>query len=60
MTVEDLHEMAASAARQWIEIFNGDVPKRLLNPAVWPAYCKRYERILGHAPRGLPEVSVIS
>ncbi len=54
MTAEDLHEMAASSARQWIEIFKGGVPPRLLNPAAWPAYRRRFEAVMGFAPQDMP------
>ena len=50
VTAESLHNLAKSAATQWIEIFAGRVPPRLVNPESWPRYASRFERILGFAP----------
>lgn len=54
VTDEALHITAASAARQWIDIFDGKVPEGLVNPAAWPRYSDRFERILGFRPAPLP------
>lgn len=51
VTAEALHEMASAAARQWVQIFRGQVPARLVNPEVWPRYSARYEDLRGVAPR---------
>lgn len=53
ITEEALHEMSAEAARQWISLFAGEVPPRLINPAAWPAYARRFERVVGFAPAAL-------
>lgn len=53
VTEEALREMAAEAARQWIGVFAGEVPPRLINPEVWPAYSRKFERIMGFAPAEL-------
>lgn len=53
VTHEAMHEMARAAAEQWIEIFAGKVPPRLINPEVWPRYCDRFERELGFRPQAL-------
>jgi D-3-phosphoglycerate dehydrogenase / 2-oxoglutarate reductase len=53
MTDEALHEMAASAARQWIALFAGEVPQHLVNPDVWPQYSDRFEAKLGFRPRAI-------
>jgi D-3-phosphoglycerate dehydrogenase len=42
--------MARFAAEQLIDILDGKRPPRLINPDVWPAYCDRFERILGVRP----------
>jgi D-3-phosphoglycerate dehydrogenase len=54
MTAEDLREMATSSARQWVEIFKGLVPPRILNPEAWPAYRRRFEMLMGFSPDDLP------
>ncbi|MFI4985878.1 MAG: hydroxyacid dehydrogenase [Alphaproteobacteria bacterium] len=50
MTEEAKQEMAASAARQWIAIFNGAAPRCLVNPDAWQRYVERFERLLGFRP----------
>jgi D-3-phosphoglycerate dehydrogenase len=37
--------VAEGAALQWIEIFQGKRPPRLVNKKVWPRYAERYHRI---------------
>ncbi len=54
VTHEAMHEMARAAAEQWIGLFAGDVPPRLVNPEAWPAYCERFQRELGFRPKSLP------
>lgn len=49
-THQAFRAMAEGAARQWLDIFAGRRPPRLLNPEAWPAFRRRYERILGKAP----------
>jgi D-3-phosphoglycerate dehydrogenase len=51
-TVESRDNMARFAAEQLIDILDGKRPPRLINPEVWPAYCERFERILGMKPQG--------
>lgn len=53
VTAEALREMAAEAARQWIDIFSGRVPPRLVNPEAWPAYTRRFTEEFGRAPEPL-------
>ncbi len=52
VTHEARATMARIAAEQMLAILDGKRPPRLLNPEVWPAYARRFERILGHAPVG--------
>lgn len=54
MTEESLYDLAAATAAQWIDIFAGAVPPRLVNPEAWPRYVERFERILGVKPPPLP------
>ena len=49
-TYESTMNMSRESARQWIDIFRGRVPPRLVNPEVWPLYSERFERILGFRP----------
>jgi len=50
VTVEARRNMAAPAAEQVVGVLQGGRPPRLVNPDVWPAYRKRFERIIG--PQG--------
>ena len=50
MTRESLHTMSRFAADQWITIFAGGLPPRLLNPAAWDRYRQRFEAALGFLP----------
>jgi D-3-phosphoglycerate dehydrogenase len=47
--------VAAYASSQWIDIFDGKVPPRLINRAAWPKYCERFQRLIGFRPEPLPE-----
>ncbi len=47
ITDESTHNMASWAARQWVTIFRGRRPPRLINPEAWPAYRERYKRVTG-------------
>ncbi len=47
VTDDCTHNMAVYAAEQWITIFNGLRPPRLINPQVWPRYRERYRRLFG-------------
>jgi D-3-phosphoglycerate dehydrogenase len=53
ITVEAGRELARAAAEQWLAIFAGAVPPRLLNPAAWPRYCERFEKRFGLRPAAL-------
>jgi D-3-phosphoglycerate dehydrogenase / 2-oxoglutarate reductase len=53
VTEEALYDMAVATAEQWIDIFAGVVPPRLVNPDAWPRYAERFERLLGFAPAAL-------
>lgn len=53
MTDEALREMAASAARQWITLFAGQVPRHLVNPEVWPRFSERFADAFGAMPASL-------
>lgn len=50
ITFDALRNMASGAAEQWVGIFAGKVPPRLVNPEVWPRYSARFKEILGFAP----------
>jgi len=51
MTVESRLRVSHGAAAQWVTIFEGHRPPRLLNPEVWPRYIDRYARIMGQPPK---------
>jgi len=50
ITVEAVQAIAAATAEQWMSIFDGAVPPRLVNPEAWPRYSDRFEQILGFRP----------
>jgi len=50
VTAESLYNLARAAATQWIDLFAGRVPPRLVNPQAWPRYAKRFEGAFGFAP----------
>lgn len=52
VTHEARAQMAQFASEQAIGVLRGQRPPRLVNPEVWPAYVKRYERIIGQMPEG--------
>jgi D-3-phosphoglycerate dehydrogenase / 2-oxoglutarate reductase len=49
ITRESRRRIATIAAEQLLEALDGRRPPRLLNPEVWPAYARRFERIMGKA-----------
>ena len=53
MTSESILEMVTATAHQWIDVFHGKVPPRLVNPGVWPRYSKRFTELLGFSPEAL-------
>ena len=54
ITIEATRDIAVATAEQWITIFAGKVPPRLLNPEAWPAYSDRFHDPLGVSdPRSL-------
>ena len=54
VTAESMRDLAIATAEQWIAIFAGELPPRLVNPAAWPRYAERFERCFGFAPAALP------
>jgi D-3-phosphoglycerate dehydrogenase len=55
-TTREAHaNVATYASDQWIDIFDGKVPPRLINKAAWPRYSERFESILGFKPEPLGE-----
>ncbi len=54
VTEEALYDMAIATAEQWITIFTGGVPPRLVNPDAWPRYAERFGSLLGFTPSPLP------
>ncbi len=51
VTHEARRNVAAISAEQIVGMLRGERPPRLVNPAVWPAYAARFERILGKSVR---------
>ena len=55
-STHEAHEnVAIYASDQWIDIFDGKVPPRLINKAAWPRYSERFQKILGFKPEPLRE-----
>ena len=54
ITTEAVHAIATATAEQWMSIFDGAVPPRLINPKAWPKYSDRFEQILGFRPADPP------
>jgi D-3-phosphoglycerate dehydrogenase len=42
--------MGRIAAEQLLDALDGKRPPRIVNPEVWPAYARRFEKIFGFAP----------
>ncbi len=55
ITKEANYNMSFGGAQQMIELLRGQVPPRLVNPEVWPAFQDRFERIVGFRPVDLPK-----
>jgi D-3-phosphoglycerate dehydrogenase len=53
ITIEATRDIAVATAQQWVAIFGGKVPPRLLNAEVWPAYSERFDARLGVRPEEL-------
>ncbi|NQV83287.1 MAG: hydroxyacid dehydrogenase [Rhodospirillales bacterium] len=47
ITDDCTYRMASWAAEQWVTIFQGHRPPRLINPEAWGVYRERFERIIG-------------
>jgi D-3-phosphoglycerate dehydrogenase len=50
VTRQSRQNIARIAAEQMLDTLDGKRPPRLLNPEVWPAYCDRFEQIMGFRP----------
>ncbi|WP_291858055.1 hydroxyacid dehydrogenase [Bradyrhizobium sp.] len=50
VTKEARANMGRIAAEQMLNALDGKRPPRLINPEVWPAYSKRFERAFGFTP----------
>ena len=51
VTREARVNMGKIAAEQILAALDGQRPPRIVNPEVWPAYAKRFERTFGFAPK---------
>jgi D-3-phosphoglycerate dehydrogenase len=50
ITVEATRDIGRATAEQWITIFAGKVPPRLVNPEAWPVYAERFAVRFGTRP----------
>ena len=51
VTKEARINMGKIAAEQMLDALDGKRPPRVVNPEVWPAYVKRFERTFGFTPK---------
>ena len=51
VTREARMNMGKIAAEQILDALDGKRPPRIINPEVWPAYVRRFERTFGFAPK---------
>ncbi|MFL6792222.1 MAG: hydroxyacid dehydrogenase [Bradyrhizobium sp.] len=51
VTREARINMGRIAAEQLLEALDGKRPPRIVNPEVWPAYARRFERTFGFTPK---------
>jgi len=51
VTKEARENMGRIAAEQILDALDGKRPPRVINPEVWPAYAKRFERTFGFTPK---------
>src|SRR3984885_14149837 len=51
VTREARENMGRIAAEQILDALAGKRPPRVINPEVWPAYARRFERTFGFAPK---------
>ena len=51
VTRESREQMGRIAAQQILDILDGKPATRVLNPEVWPAFAKRFEKVFGFAPQ---------
>src|SRR5580693_2563452 len=51
VTVEARAKMGQIAAEQILDALDGKPVPRIINPQVWPAYAKRFEKAFGFAPQ---------
>jgi D-3-phosphoglycerate dehydrogenase len=57
MTAESLTCMSQYAASQWLDIFAGRMPPRLVNPDAWPRFRERFRAAFGFLPAELTEAA---
>jgi D-3-phosphoglycerate dehydrogenase len=50
VTIEARATMGRIAAEQILDTLDGKRPPRLLNPEVWPRFCRRFEETFGFRP----------
>jgi D-3-phosphoglycerate dehydrogenase len=54
VTKEARIRMGRFAAEQMLDALDGKPVKRIINPQVWPAYARRFERMFGFKPQDPP------
>jgi len=55
VTIEARARMGQIAAEQMLDALDGRSVPRIINPQVWPAYAKRFEKTFGFAPAPPPD-----
>jgi D-3-phosphoglycerate dehydrogenase len=54
VTVEARAKMGQIAAEQLLDALDGKPVPRIINPQVWSAYAKRFEKLFGFKPQDMP------
>jgi D-3-phosphoglycerate dehydrogenase len=54
VTVEARTKMGQIAAEQLLDALDGKPVPRIINPQVWDAYAKRFEKLFGFKPQDMP------
>jgi len=47
ITAESLYAMAQASAEQWLTIFAGERPPRIVNPGAWSSFSARFAQVFG-------------
>ena len=60
VTVDSRHAMAQWNAQQLVQIFRGERPPRLINPAAWAKFSRRFQQAFGFRPTPSPSPPLLA